>query len=103
MMDKIFDYIFEHIDEEIKRAIQQLTERFTNQMLEYILDNELQEAKPEDIAKKYLNIKPIKRRRCRTKIIYHEQTNQTTLDDVLPYINNALKIINSEIQQEYEN
>ena len=95
MMDKIFD----NIDEEIKRAIQQLTERFTNQMLEYIIDNDLQEAKPEDIAKKYLNIKPIKRKRCRTKIICHEQTNQTTLDDVMPYINEALKIINSETQQ----
>ena len=90
MMDKIIN----NIDDEIRHAVQQLTERFTNQMQEYILDNELQEAKPEDIAKKYSNIKPIKRRRCRTKIIYHEQTNQTTLGDVLPYINEALKILN---------
>ena len=95
MMDKICD----NIDEEIKRAVQQLTERFTNQMLEYIIDNELQEAKPEDIAKKYLNIKPIKRRRCRTKIIQHEPVNGETLDDVLPYINEALKILNSKTQQ----
>ena len=101
-MTREFDikYIFDHIDEEIERAKQQLTERFNSEMLQYILDNNLQEAKPEDIAKKYLNIKPIKRRRCRTKIIQHEQTNDdATIEDWLPNINNALKIINSETQQ----
>ena len=97
-MAKEFDinYICEHIDEEIKRAIQQLTERFTNDMLQYILDNDLQNETPEDIAKKYLNVKPIKRRRCRTKIICHEDKSQETMDDVLPYINNAIKILKSE-------
>ena len=83
---------FENIDFEIKRAVQQLTERFTDQTLRYIIENDLQDSTPEEIANKYFNIKPV--RRCRTKIISHDCWNCETKEDIMFYAEKALDIIN---------
>ena len=92
------EYIYEHIDEEIEKAKITLHELIVNNLINYILDNELLENTTFDISKKYLEINEYKSKRKRIdKKKIEEQMKNIYI--VLPYVEEALKIINSEIQQ----